>query len=94
MQTRREVERRGRSAYFTASQPELQSCALCRRLKRPFWLFPNQNNSSFSETVRNKNEFTRQLAVLEGIFDNEIFTFFLRPFHVFKLTFEIYNLRF
>jgi len=36
MQTRREVERRGRSAYFTASQPELQSCALFRRLQRPF----------------------------------------------------------
>jgi len=47
----------------------------------------NHRNTSFSETVRKKNEFTRQLAVFEGLFDNELFTCFLRPVLVFNLTF-------
>ena len=47
----------------------------------------NHGNGSLSETVRKKNEFTGQLAVFEGNFDNEIFMFILRPFHIFNSTF-------
>jgi len=47
----------------------------------------NYGNGSLSETVRKKNEFTRQMAVFEGNFDNEIFIFILRPFHIFNSTF-------
>jgi len=69
----------------TAWEPNI-GCPVGALFVRPS-ISTNHRNVLFSETVRKKNEFIRQLICVEEKFCNEIFTLIFSPFYVFNSTF-------